>query len=343
MNRLGTGFELLRPELWWTGLGVLLLVAAGAYGLVRRRSERRRLVHEAQLERFFGGFSAGRAAARVAFAGAAAAFLFASLLGPVLGYTQRRVVRRGLDLVVCVDTSRSMLAEDLRPNRLERALREVRGLFDQLAGDRVSVVAFSGDARDVSPLTHDTSTLTDLLRYVSPDDNRVGGTDLGAAIDHALALFDGRTGAHEAIVLLTDGEDLSGRGREAAREAAERGIRVFVVGVGTRQGGKIRVVGDDGRESFLVGPEGEEVVTRLEDETLRELAESTGGEYLSTEESATPLETLFERRVARLDRRDLEGGVQRVPHDRFQYTLALAFLFMLAEVGLRERRRKLHR
>jgi Ca-activated chloride channel homolog len=333
------GFDLLRPEFLLLLPLAALLIPVGLWGFSRRRAELAKLVAPSRIARFAPGASRGRPLLRLGLAGAALFLLTVGALGPVRGYTLRETVHRGLDLVVCIDTSRSMLAQDLRPNRLERAKREVIGLLSRLRGDRCALIAFSGDAREIAPLTHDYRTLEGLLDYVGVADNRRGGTDLAAPIQHALEIFDGRTGAHEAIVLLTDGEDLEGRGAEAAKLASERGIRVYVVGVGSADGGKIPVRLGNAREGFLRGPDGEEVVTRLDGETLRALAEATEGEYLSTGQSATPLEDLHARRITRLAGRELEGGKHRVPHDRYQWALGLAAACMLCEVGLRERRR----
>ena len=332
------GFEFLRPGLFALLGAALLVLAAGGWGLARRRAELARLVAAERQTRFLPGYSRTRAVVRLLFACAALALLGLSATGPVRGYTFHDVARRGVDLVVCVDTSRSMLARDLRPSRLERARREVLGLLDLMRGDRIALVAFSGDAREVSPLTHDRATLAGLLPHVRPDDNRLGGTSLAAAIDHGLSLFDGRTGGHEAIVLLTDGEDLTGEGAARAVEAADRGIRVYVVGVGTEAGGKIPVTDARGRMSFLRDPGGEEVVTRLDAPSLQRLAETTGGDYLSVENSPTPLADLYRARISKLEGRDLENGMRRVPYDRFQWVLGLAMACMLVETSLRERR-----
>jgi len=332
------GFDLLRPGWWWVFPLALVVQLVGLAGLRRRRTDLRRFVAARQLLRFVPLASPLRTGLRLALSCAGLFLLGFSLLGPVRGYTTRQTIRRGLDIVACIDTSRSMLAQDLRPDRLERAKREVRGLLEHLRGDRCALVAFSGDAREVAPLTHDRTTLSALLDHVSTDDNQVGGTDLAAALQHSLDMFDGRTGAHEAICLLTDGEDLEGHAAELAARAAERGIRVFVVGVGTEAGGKIPFVGADGREGFLRGPDGEEVVSRLDGESLRKIAEATGGAYLSVEMSPTPLEELYDAKIATLEGREFESGERRVPHDRFQWTLALAVACMLVEVGLRERR-----
>jgi len=334
------GFDFLRP-----GYGVLLLAGllvflVGLYGLLRRRAALRSLVETPRLPQFLPGLSRTRALTRLVLASLGVALLGLSATGPVRGYTFQEAQQRGIDLVVCIDTSNSMLARDLRPSRLERARREVRGLVERLTGDRVALIAFSGDSREIAPLTHDRQTLAGLLDHLSPEDNRLGGTNLGAAIEHGLSLFDGRTGSHEAIVLLTDGEDQEGAGAEMAARAAERGIRVYVVGVGTEAGGKIPITDRSGRESFLVGPDGTEVVTRLGGTTLRTLAESTDGAYLSTENSPTPLEDLYRARIASIEGRDLMGGMRRVPHDRFQWTLGLALACMLVETGMRERSRR---
>ena len=332
------GFDLLRPGLAALCLLALLVFALGARGRARARAELARWTHPRRSARFVPGCSPARGWLRM-LAGALALLLLAvAALGPVRGYTYRAVSRKGLDLVLALDTSRSMLAQDLRPSRLERAKREIRGLLDRMGGDRVALVAFSGDARDVAPLTRDRGTLEGLLDYVTPEDNQLGGTNLAAAIEHALSLFDGRSGAHEAIVLLTDGEDLEGKGAELAEEARKRHIRVYVVGIGTEAGGKIPITGADGRETFLTDPDGNEVVTRLERASLETLARTTGGAYLSAEESPTPLEDLYRARLTRIEGRETEGGERRVPYDRFQWPLGLALVCLLIELGLRERR-----
>jgi Ca-activated chloride channel family protein len=249
------------------------------------------------------------------------------------------VARRGLDLVVCIDTSRSMLVRDVRPDRLTRAKREVAGLIERMHGDRIALVAFAGESRDISPLTHDRTTLRALLERVDTAENTKGGTDLGAALSHALQLFDGRSGAHEAIVVVTDGEDLEGKGLEQAKLAAERGIRIYVVGMATEAGGKIPQAGADGRESFVKDEDGREVVSSLSDGTLREIAKAADGEYLAATQSAVPLEELYLQRINRLEGRELEGGIEYVPHDRYQWFGAVALAAMVLEGALRERRK----
>jgi Ca-activated chloride channel family protein len=333
-------FELLRPSLAWWSLLAPLLGLITWWGLQRSRADLARWVVPTRQGRFLSGVSFNRLLTRAWIGALGLAFLALAAAGPLRGFTWRAVLRKGLDIVVCLDTSRSMLAQDLRPSRLERAKREVKGLLDLVRGDRIALVGFSGDARDVAPLTRDKATLENLLTFVTTEDNQMGGTNLAAAIEHGLSLFDGRSGSHEALVLLTDGEDLSGEGAALAEEARKRNIRVYVVGIGTEAGGKIPIVGSDGKETFLRDEEGNEVVTRLDRPSLEALATSTGGAYLSASESPTPLEDLYRARISRLEGRESEGGERRVPYDRYQWPLALGLICLTLELGWGARRRR---
>ncbi|MEO6710219.1 MAG: VWA domain-containing protein [Planctomycetota bacterium] len=332
------GFGWLRPDFAvWAVAGIVILLL-GFWAVHRRALAVDSLVSQRQKSKFVPRLSLNRARARFVLAGLAVSFLALAVSGPVRGFTLREIRRRGLDLVVCIDTSRSMLVRDLRPDRITRARREVNGLIERLRGDRMALIAFAGDAREVAPLTHDRNALSSLLENVNPAENEKGGTDLGAALERALAMFDGRTGAHEGIVMLTDGEDLEGHGLEVARKAAERGVKVFVVGMGTEAGGKIPVERQGGGETFLRDANNQEVVSAMGGRGLEELASTTGGAYLSADSSAAPLEELYEKRISRLEAREVQGGQEFVPHDRFQWFLGLAAICMLGAAGLRERR-----
>jgi Ca-activated chloride channel family protein len=334
VNRAGwLGFEILHPAWALVLLVAPLVLALGWWALRARARGRAALVGRRQLARFLPLFSENRARLRVGLAAGGALFLALALLGPVRGFTLRDVQRKGLDLVLCLDTSRSMLVQDIKPDRLTRAKREITGLLAELEGDRAALLSFSGDVRDVAPLTHDKAALADFVEAQSPDDNLRGGTDIGAVLEQALSLFDGRTGAHEAIVLLTDGEDLEGRGLAVARKAQERGIRIYVVGVGTQLGGKI----PEGR-GFQRDEQNQEVVSALDGRSLQQIAEITGGAYLSAEGSAFPLQEIHEKRIAKLETRELFAGKERIPHDRYQWPLVLGALCLLGSSGLRERR-----
>lgn len=330
-----SAFEFLRPQLVWSVLVALVVAGFALRAVGARRAALARLVHGSAPHLWLPS----RSHLRWILACGAICLGALALCGPTFGFSERPRIQRGIDLVICFDTSRSMLARDVRPTRFERAQREIGQLLEELDGNRASLVAFGGDARRVAPLSRDGAALEQLLDAVTTKDTRVGGTDLGRAIDFALELFEERSGKHEAIVLVTDGEDLTGEGLAAAERAAERGIRVFVVGIGTTQGAKIPVVDLDGDEHFLRGPDGDEVVSRLVDETLERLALATDGAYTSTERSGSPLLDLYRGPIRAVERRESMGGTARVPHDRYQWPLLVAVLFVTIESALRERRR----
>ncbi len=273
---------------------------------------------------------------------AAALLLAISFLGPVRGFALVPVQQRRIDVVLALDTSRSMLVEDVAPNRLARAKAEIGALLDVMEGERFGLVAFAGSARAVTPLTRDLETSRFFLERLSPDDNRKGGTDLGGALRLALARFQDSDGANEAIVLVTDGEDLTGEGLAAAEEAAARGVRIHVLGMGTEGGGKI----PDGSGGFVVDPDAApsasgapaEVISTLAPVSLRRIAEETGGIYLAAKGRVLPLEELYRRAIAPMKGRDIVDGKERVPRDRYQWPLALAILALLVEGALRDTR-----
>lgn len=329
------GFELLRPGMALLALACALAVAvAGGVLRVLRTRDLARLADPALVPRLMPGRLPSRLTVR-AILGVVASTAFAcALLGPVRGFTLVPLQQRGVDVVIALDTSRSMLAADSEPDRLRRAKREIEALLTRLEGERVGLVAFAGTAWDVAPLTRDLDTVRWFLARLSPDDNRAGGTNLGEALRFATRRLGETNGGTQLIVLVTDGEDLGGEGLEVAREAAARGAKVHVLGMGTEGGAKI----PDARGRFLQDEQGQDVVTKLEDSTLRQIAEATGGVYMRAHGSVLPLERLYERVIAQEDGRDVVDGKERIPQDRYQWPLAVGLVALLAELALRERR-----
>ncbi len=329
------GFDVLRPELVWRVLPAALVVVLAAWlTQTLRRRDFARLADAALLSRLFPSRLRLRFALRAVFATVGAIALGVALLGPVRGYVLVPLERRGVDLVIALDTSRSMLAADNEPNRLERAKKELEALLARLEGERVGLVAFAGTAWDVAPLTRDLDTVRWFLRRLSPDDNRAGGTDLGAALRHATERLDTEAKATRVIVLVTDGEDLTGEGLTVARDAAAVGAKVHILGMGTEGGAKI----PDGKGRFVRDEAGAEVVTKLEDTTLRSIAEATGGLYMQAHGSVLPLERLYDLVIAGEDGRDIVDGKERIAQDRYQWPLAIGVLAWIFELALRERR-----
>ena len=262
----------------------------------------------------------------------AAAFLLLAYMEPRYGEEKVQVERRGLDIVFAMDTSRSMLARDMNPSRLAVAKRDIQTVLPSLTGgDRVGFVAFAGEARLVVPLTHDLGSFRQLMDQVDTSTVRKGGTDLAAAIRKSLQLVGEHDQTTTVVVLMTDGEDLTGAGLQAAREAKSRGVVVHAVGYGSTKGSKI-TLDSSGKESFLKDDQGSEVVSALDSEGLRRLAESTGGEFLRTDVMALPLVQLKTKRLDPMVKRAFDEGEETVFRTRFQWALIPAMLLLVLEL-----------
>lgn len=250
---------------------------------------------------------------------------------PQWGLREETVIQRGRDLIIALDVSRSMLAEDVHPNRLQRAKADIQDLLRELRGDRVALVSFRARAILLCPLTIDYAYLEQILSTLSPDSAPRGETDIGDAIQKALAAFECDQGAHQAIVLVSDGEDLAGRGRKMAEEAQKRGIVIFTVGLGDPDGATIP---SPLKETEAMQYQGQEVITRLEHETLKSIAEMTGGVYVPVGTSNVKLGTLYRDHLSRIAAQDFAESTQRRYHDRFQWFLGPALIFLLGTAYL---------
>ena len=254
-------------------------------------------------------------------------------LDPRWGEETVAVERRGLDVIFCLDTSQSMLARDMQPTRLARAKRDIRSVLRHVeGGDRVGLVVFAGEARLWIPLTHDVDSFAGLLDEVDTDLVRTGGTDLAKALRRSLKLADPDDVATTVVVLMTDGEDLAGAGQQAAFELKARDLTVFSVGYGSVLGSKITIQ-RDGAEEFLRDRAGNDVVSRMDSESLRDLAEVTGGEFVRAEAMALPLVELHQKRFVPMQKRAYDAGEESGKQARYQLVLLPLLLLLLLEIA----------
>ena len=320
-----SGLGWMRGDLWPVLLALPLLFWLLAAGLRAVRSGLRR--YGAPV-----GERTAPPAGRAALLTTAFGLLGVAWLEPLLGEERVAVERRGLDVVFCLDVSRSMLARDIEPDRLARAKLDIASVLPQLkGGDRAALVAFAGDSKLVAPLTHDLDSFRWLLRQADPDVVRRGGSDLATAVRSALALIADDAARTSVIVLLTDGEDLGGAGRQAAQDAAARNVLVHAVGYGSTRGSKIPLQ-ENGREKFLASGQGDEVVSAMDADGLRAIAAATGGEFLRADAVALPLVELKTKRLDLLAKRSYEAGEEAQQKSRFQWVLLPAMLLLLGEL-----------
>jgi Ca-activated chloride channel family protein len=260
--------------------------------------------------------------------------LTVALGGPMWGFRWQQVQREGIDLIVAIDTSRSMLATDVKPNRLARAKLAVQDLLAQLGGDRIGLVAFAGTAFLQCPLTLDFGALSQSLEAIEAGIIPRGGTSLAAAIDASLGAFEGRQAEHQALVVITDGEDLGGDLDAAIKQATDRGVKIYTVGIGTSEGELIPLE----RGGFVKDRNGQVVKSRLDETTLQKIANDTGGAYLHATDTAFGLAELYRDYIATMEKRELASTLERRFEHRFQWPLVLAFLLLLVEPLIGERR-----
>jgi Ca-activated chloride channel family protein len=269
---------------------------------------------------------------------ASVALLVLALANPQIGTRVEEIKREGVDLFIALDVSLSMKAEDLKPTRLDKAKLAIRNLIERLQGDRIGLIVFAGEAYTQFPLTTDYGAAFLFLDVVDTDVVPVPGTSIGTAIHRALESFPFEEPTTKVLVIITDGENTEGDAFEAAREAAEQGVLLYTIGMGSPAGSPIPLYGPSGRQvDFKRDRSGSVVVTRLDEVSLQKIAEMGGGSYFRATSTQDELTEIYH------DIDDLEktefGATQFTDfEDRFQYFLAPAILLLLLEIFISEKR-----
>jgi Ca-activated chloride channel homolog len=263
-----------------------------------------------------------------------------ALARPQWGYQWQEVKRKGLDIILVVDTSKSMLTQDVKPNRLERTKLAIMDLIKNLQGDRIGLVAFAGDAFVMCPLTTDYGgfllSLNDLDASIIPR----GGTNVGAAIEEAIKAYDQSPAKFKAIIVVTDGDNLEGDPLSAAQKAKDKGIKIYSVGVGTKEGDLIRIQNEQGQSEFLKDEQGNYVKSRLNENLLQRIAYTSGGAYVRSSGAQFGLDYVYQEHLSRMEKRDIEDKMQKKYFERFQIPLALALVLLLFETFMATRKRE---
>ncbi len=339
-----SGIHFAEPQ-WVHLLWVVLAVAALLAWLERRGgSALSRFISRNQQPHLVRQTSSGRRATRLLFLTLSGCFLVLALMRPQWGLQFVSTPRVGAEIMVCLDVSKSMLAEDVTPNRLERAKAELRDLLTYLDGDQVGLIAFAGRAAVLSPMTPDFGFLRIVLDQAGPHSVSRGGTRLEEPLRKAIAGFGQAGDVSRSILLITDGEDHDSFPMEAAKAAAERGIRILAIGFGAESGSEIMITDPKtGVRSVLHDSSGNPVVSRLDGNLLRDMALETGGAYIPAGTGLLDLESIYDHHIAGLTRGMLDGRSRSVRNDAFQWAVLLALLSLVAAVGTAAGRRSTRR
>lgn len=264
-----------------------------------------------------------------------------AMAGPQWGYKIEETKTRGVDIMVLLDVSRSMLAEDIKPTRLDWAKTEIRRLISLLKGDRVGLVIFSGSSILQCPLTADYAVFGLFLQDVNADMVSHGGTDLGKAINTATKSFEGSESKYHVIFLITDGEDHGKHTETAVKALKNSGISLYMMGVGTLGGGLIPVIKDDGTKGFLKDREGNFVNTKLEKDTFAKIAAITGsGAYVKAVPGDEDLKEIYRNGIAKLEEREIKSSTVKKYENRYQIVLFAALILFILESLIEERKKE---
>lgn len=330
-------FRLGHPENFWFLLGVPILIGLyfGYRWMIKRNLTR--FGAPELMKQLTTNFSISRTNWKFILVVFIYIFLVLALVDPQFGSKIEKVQRKGIELVIALDVSNSMLAEDIQPNRLSRAKRAISKLVGRLENDRIGLLVFAGDAYVQVPVTNDFSAAKMFLSTISTDIVPVQGTSIDAALELAMRSFTPESELEKAVIIITDGENHEASAVELAQEASEKGITVHTLGMGSPEGAPIPIRKVNGQPIFQKDENGKIVVTKLNQKILQEVAAAGGGEYVLANNTTVGLNTLFDH-INSMEKKEIESRIYSDYQHQFQYPLGIAILLLIFEILLGNRK-----
>ena len=328
-------FRFANPHILYLLLIVPVAVVLFIFAQVRRRRRLERFASSSLLAQLTPSASPARVRTKFRLYSLAVVFLVLAAARPQVGSKLREEHQKGIEMMLVVDVSNSMLAEDFEPNRLDRTKFAIDRVVESMKQDRIGVVAFAGEAQVQLPITSDYRMARAFARKLSPQIVRTQGTDLGAAIKLASMSFSSQSEGSRVMILITDGENHESDALEAAQAAAEKGIAIYTIGIGTPEGAPIMIGGD-----YLTDENGDMVVSKLDEKMLQEIASATGGAYVRATKQSIGLKEIVDR-LKELDESDLATTRFEAFDEQYQYPLVVALLLLLVEWLILDRRNPL--
>lgn len=330
--------QFANPWALWFLLGVPLLIAFTWWVGRARRRALHQFGNPELIDKLTQTVSKRGRAVKSLLLIAAMSLLLLALARPQVGTKLEEIKRSGIDMVVAIDLSESMLAEDIKPNRLDKAKHELAAIIDKLEGDRIAIVAFAGEAFIQCPLTLDYGAAKMFLNNLDVNTISRPGTAITKAIETSVKAFDAKERKYKVLLLITDGEDHEGDPLEAAKKADDEGIKVFTVGIGRTSGEPIPERNASGVSlGYKKDRSGQVITTRLDEATLEKIALTTGGKYFHATPSESELDKIYNE-IDKMEKKDLVAKKFASYEDRFQYPLALALILLFAELLISERK-----
>ncbi len=328
------------PQMLWLLIILVGPLIAFLWWAWRKRQE---LITQFISARLLGhlkvGFSPSRQKARLVMIVVAVVLIILALARPQWGVTREEARMRGLDIILAIDTSNSMLAEDVSPNRLARAKLAALDLMRKAKTDRLGLVAFAGDAFLQCPLTLDDAAFSQSVNALDTTTISQGGTAVAEAINEARKAFKKESDSHKVLVLLTDGEDHDSDAVGAAEAAAKEGVMIFTIGIGTTEGELLRIRDERGRLDYILDEDGKPVRSKLDEDLLKKIASVTKGFYLPLRGTKT-MDSVYDQGIAPLPKTESSTKTFQNYHERFHWPLALAMGLLIVEMFLPDRSRR---
>ena len=331
-------FRFANPDILYLLLLLPLIVALYLYSNHRRRQNIRKYGDPSLLKELMPTISKYRPDVKFWLMFSALALIVVMLARPQFGSKMETVKRSGVETVITLDISNSMLAEDVTPSRLEKAKKLISRLIDTFNNDKVGLNVFAGEAFTQLPITSDYISAKMFLESINPSLISTQGTDIGAAIRLAMKSFTPNDGVGRAIIVITDGENHEGGAIEAAQEAAEKNMQVFILGIGSPEGSPIPV--ERGSNDFRRDSKGDIIVTKLNEQMCQEIAKAGNGVYIRVDNSNSAEKVLNEE-IAKLAKSDVESQIFTEFDEQFQALAWLILILLIIEMLILERKNPL--
>ena len=328
-------FRFAHPEYLYLLLAAPALVALFAWALYDRRRRLARFGDPATVATLMPDASTGRMKLKFILFTTAVILVILAAARPQFGSKLREQKSEGIEMMLAVDISNSMLAEDFEPNRLERTKYAINKLFDGLEQDRVGVIVFAGDATVQLPITSDYRMAKAFAKRISPSMASVQGTSIGKALSLAEMSFSSGSGDSRVIILITDGENHDDDAIAVAERAAQMGVKIFTIGIGTPEGAPIQIGGE-----FIKDEAGEMVVSKLNEEMLARIADITGGAYVRSSKQSIGLDEIV-KAINEMEQTELSTVRFEEFNEQYQYLLIAALVLLLLEFVVLDRRNPL--
>ncbi len=334
-------FRFANPDILYLLLLVPVMILIWAAGNRRRRLARERFGDAELVRRLTPDYSPARMTVKFFLRLMAFILALLTVARPQFGSRLEEVKREGVEVIIALDVSNSMLATDINPSRLERARQAISQLVDQLRNDRIGLILFAGDAYTQIPVTNDYLSAKMFLASAGPDAVSKQGTAIGAAIELGMRSFTPESDKSRALIIITDGENHEDDAVEQARLASEKGITVHTIGIGSPEGSPIPVI-TGARTDYLKDRDGNTVISKLDEKTLREIASVTGGNYVRASNSSIGLNEIYND-IGRMKKSETNTVMYTEYNDQFLVPAALLFLLLVADLLLADRRSHLLR